>query len=144
MPATVTGAVKPVLSAEGRKRGEPAVYGHYRQAILGCALVWVTPNGTVYATEGTQVWPPPCAPIDAAHVFGADLSDAEYQQKASAAQDLPIPAAGIDDCSPQSSPPLGHVNMPCRAKGAWISPTSPCIAAFSIWWRLWTGTAVRF
>ncbi len=54
-------------------------------------------NGALHATAGTQMWTAQGAAFDAAHAFGADLSDAKHQQEAPAAQDLPISAAGTDD-----------------------------------------------
>jgi len=84
------GAVKPVLPAKGRKRRELAVHGHHRQAVFANAVVWITPDGAIYAKAGSQMRSPQDVPLDAADAFGADLPGTLHQQEASAAQGLPL------------------------------------------------------
>lgn len=95
MQSAVVDAIEPVLSAEGGKCREFAVHGNNRQAVFGNALVWVTANGAVHATTGTQMWTAQGTPIDAPYAVSADLSGAKYQQEAPAAQDLPLSAADV-------------------------------------------------
>lgn len=59
--------------------------------------------------------------LDEKHGVGGDLQVPQHQQKAPREPDLSISAQKFADHPRQSSPPLGHVNMPCRAKGAPIS-----------------------
>ena len=35
-------------------------------------------NGALYAAAGSQMWPPSCAQVDAAHAFGANIPDAKH------------------------------------------------------------------
>ena len=88
MRPAYAGAVHAVLSAERRERREPAIYGDHRQAIFGDAVVWVVPNVPVHEAEQPQVWPPPCASLDAPHAIGSDLPGAQHQQQTPSAQNM--------------------------------------------------------
>ena len=56
-----------------------------RQAVLGKAVVWRTADGTADGTvseaAGPRVRSPPCAPPDASHAAGSDLSGAQHEQE---------------------------------------------------------------
>ena len=108
MRIAVAGTVEFILRTQGRKHRESAVHGNYRQAILGCAVVWLTTDGATHAASRSQVRSPPCAPIDAADAIGANLSDTKHQQEASSAQDLPLFVEKVTDHKAQPSLVRGY------------------------------------
>ena len=66
-----------------------------------------TADGTVSEAAGPRVRSPPCAPSDASHAAGSDLSGAQHEQETPTAQDLAVSA---EECCDQSSKP----SLVCR------------------------------
>ena len=124
MRPAYAGAIHAVLSAERRERREPAIYGDHRKAIFGDAVVWVAPNVPVHEAEQPQVWPPPCASLDAPHAIGSDLPGAQHQQEAPSAQDMALFA---QECSDQPAKPglVRRHHIYSNAAGLFISGGNP-------------------
>ena len=66
-------------------------------------MVWLTAYCTVHEVAEPRVRSAiPCAPSDAPHATGSDLSGAQYEQEIPTAQDLIVSA---EECCDQSSKP---------------------------------------
>ena len=62
-------------------------------------MVWRTADGTADGTvseaAGPRVRSPPCAPSDASHAAGSDLSGAQHEPETPTAQDLAVSAGDV-------------------------------------------------
>src|SRR5690606_22283211 len=87
-----------------------------RRAIPGDALVRLAADGAASAAQRLVCWAPSHPPADDQDWFGADLSAAEDQRAASAAQDLSISAASPGDRTSEPSLVRRHHLHPDAAR----------------------------
>src|SRR3972149_2920361 len=82
--------------ADGGERRDAQVDASHRRAVPGDALVRLATDGATSATQRLVRWASSCPSADEEDRPGADLSGAEDERAASAAQDLSVSAAASD------------------------------------------------